>query len=79
MERETLRAGVRAYDGQWSSWAEATITETGPVQTTNESVAYNQSVALNDIFNVLGELPAATSCTCAPTKTGNGATGLRQR
>jgi hypothetical protein len=50
---------LRAYDGQWSSWVEADANRhTGVVRGSNQSIAYNQSVALSGgIFGVTGGTP----------------------
>ena len=47
---------LRAFDGLWSGWTMATLTDPGipPVSATNQTVAYNQSVALSSIFSVSG-------------------------
>ena len=49
---------LSAYAGQWTPWAEATLADQGipppTVTATNQTVAYNQSVALSSIFSVSG-------------------------
>ncbi len=53
---------LRAFDGQWSSWVLATLTNPGAtpdtITATNQSVAYNQSVGLASIFSVAGPAPS---------------------
>jgi hypothetical protein len=54
----TDKIWVKAYNGNWSNWTEADITDLGPAPPTvtanNQTVAYNQSVALANIFSVSG-------------------------
>jgi hypothetical protein len=45
---------LRAYNGVWSPWVEANLTDTGAVAATSQTVAYSQSVALSSIFTVTG-------------------------
>ena len=49
---------LRAYDGAWSNWVQAEITDQGiapaVVIASNQTVAYNQSVPLTDMFSVSG-------------------------
>jgi len=52
---------LRAFDGQWSSWVQATLTDPGVPQdtitATSQSVAYNQVVGLSSIFSTAGPTP----------------------
>jgi hypothetical protein len=52
---------VRAFDGQWSNWVQATLTDPGVPQdtiiATSHSVAYNQVVGLSSIFSTTGPTP----------------------
>ena len=54
----TDRILLRAYDGTWSNWAVATITDPGiappTVAATNQTVASNQSIPLTNVFSASG-------------------------
>jgi phosphohistidine swiveling domain-containing protein len=49
---------LKAFDGVWSNWTEADLTDQGlapaVVTGTNQSVSYNQSVSFSNIFSVSG-------------------------
>jgi hypothetical protein len=45
---------LKAYNGQWSNWVMASVTDTGLVTATNQTVAANQSVPLSSIFSTVG-------------------------
>lgn len=54
----TDKIWLKAYNGTWSGWTEADITDQGPappvVTPINQTVAYNQSVPIANIFTVTG-------------------------
>jgi hypothetical protein len=45
---------LRSFDGQWSNWVQVSLTDPGAVTANNQTVAYNQSVALSSLFTVTG-------------------------
>src|SRR5205807_1085340 len=53
---------LQTFDGQWSNWVAATLTDPGAtpdtITSTPQSVPYNQSVAVSSLFNVTGPTPS---------------------
>ena len=43
---------LRVFDGTWSGWVEANITDPGAVTATNQTVAYHQSIPITDLFSI---------------------------
>ena len=47
---------LRVYDGAWSGWTQANITDPGVppavVTATNQTVAYHQSIPITDLFSI---------------------------
>ena len=43
---------LRVFDGTWSGWVQANITDPGAVTATNQTVAYDQSIPITDLFSI---------------------------
>ena len=43
---------LQAYDGVWSGWVQANITDPGAVTATNQTVAYHQSIPITELFSI---------------------------
>ena len=45
---------LRAFDGTWSGWGQANVTDPGAVSATNQTVGFDQSIPITDLFSVNG-------------------------